>query len=250
MREKPFILVYPRDMLSSTAITAAAQKVGVRALVDVPPDVVESTPQVVVVEMGSITESRWQDRLRAVRERWPSVPVLAFGPHVDTAARRRARHLGATQVLSRHRFHHEWPQMLAAYTASQEDPTGCRDRPSPVALEGLALFDRGAYYECHELLEEAWRAEPRPCRDLYQGVLQFGIAMYHIRRGHYAGAMKMLRRAEHNLRNVPALCLGIDVARLRAALQEVRDTLQALGPERIHEFPETLFPRIPYHVAS
>jgi len=199
--------------------------------------------------MGSTSEQGWQERLRRARERWPTAPILAFGPHVDVEARQQARRLGATLVLSRNRFHHEWPLLLASYLAAAEDPTGCRGQPSALAQEGFRLFDEGAYYECHELLEEAWRAEQRPCRDLYQGLLQFGIALYHIQRGHYPGAYKMLRRAERHLRDLPATCLGVDVATLRSFIRQVQETLIALGPERLRHFPEELFPKVPYHVA-
>lgn len=203
-------------------------------------------PALVMVEMTSGEDSTWQRVLTTVRERWPDVPVIAFGPHVDVTGRQAARRLGASQVLSRGRFFREGPAMVASYVAALADPTGCGDPPDEVAREGMRLFDAGEYYECHELLEEAWRAEQRPCRNLYQGILQLGIALYHIRRGHFAAALKMLRRAEHHLRPLPDVCRGIDVARLREMTRQIHETLLELGPEGIGRFPQHLFARLPY----
>ena len=42
--------------------------------------------------------------------------------------------------------------------------------------------------------ERAWMAESRPIRDLYQGVLQVGLAFLQIEQGNWAGALKMFRR--------------------------------------------------------
>ena len=60
---------------------------------------------------------------------------------------------------------------------------GQDESPPKLLLEGIAQFNRGDYWECHETLEALWRREARPLRDLYQGILQVGVACYHIRRG-------------------------------------------------------------------
>ena len=54
---------------------------------------------------------------------------------------------------------------------------------APVLLRrGIAQFNRGEFFEQHETLEDLWREEPRPIRTLYQGILQIGVALYHVQR--------------------------------------------------------------------
>ena len=79
-------------------------------------------------------------------------------------------------------------------------PEGWDDTLSAAARTGLLEFNRGAYFEQHEFLETAWRAEARPVRALYQGILQIGLAFLQIQRGNWPGAIKMFRRGLPRLR--------------------------------------------------
>ena len=79
------------------------------------------------------------------------------------------------------------PLLAAARTdvlADGELPPGVR--------EGIALFNAGAYYEAHEVIEFEWHAERGPVRQLYQGILQIGIGVHHARNGNRAGAILKL----------------------------------------------------------
>jgi predicted metal-dependent hydrolase len=115
--------------------------------------------------------------------------------------------------------------------------------PSRV-MRGIEEFNRGEFFEQHESLEAAWRAEPRPVRELYQGILQVGVACYQIERGNLPGALKMFERGLRRLRQFAPECLSIDVSRLIADAERVRDEAQQLGPERLNELDRSLFPRI------
>ncbi|MGQ9767270.1 MAG: DUF309 domain-containing protein [Anaerolineae bacterium] len=119
------------------------------------------------------------------------------------------------------------------------------DAPLPEAFSlAVAQFNAGEYWECHETLEKLWVAERRPVRDLYQGVLQVGVAFYHLRNGNYAGAIKMFRRALPRLYDLPPVCQGLHVAELVAAARAVHDAAVALGPGRIGELDLTALPKI------
>jgi len=69
---------------------------------------------------------------------------------------------------------------------------GCEDAPPPGLLAGIELFNAREFYECHEVLEEIWLAEPERIRTLYQGILQVGVAFYHLGRGNFRGATSLL----------------------------------------------------------
>lgn len=106
---------------------------------------------------------------------------------------------------------------------------------------GIQLFNEGDYFEAHEHLELAWRAEPSPKRYLYIGILQAGIAYYHIQRRNYRGALKVIGRARRWLNQLPAWYGGVHIARLRADLDAVEAEVRRLGPGRLDTFDETLF---------
>src|SRR5690606_27214287 len=119
-----------------------------------------------------------------------------------------------------------------------------QDPLSPKARAGVEAFNRGDYFEQHELFEEAWIEEPRPIRELYQGILQVGVAFLQIEKGNWAGALKTFRRGLPRLRDLPPVCQGIDVASLRQAAQAIHQEITALGPGRLHEFDRSRFPQI------
>ena len=86
--------------------------------------------------------------------------------------------------------------------------------------------------------------EPRPIRLLYQGILQVGVALYHVQQHNWRGAMKVLARATPKLAHFEPTCMGIDVRRLLADTHSIHQHLAQLGPERISEFDPALFPII------
>jgi predicted metal-dependent hydrolase len=97
----------------------------------------------------------------------------------------------------------------------------------PRAVEGLRRFNAGEYFEAHEELEAAWRAEKGSVRDLYQGILQLGVACYHLERGNYRGALKVIRRCREKLALFPDEVLGIPLAQVKDDAQRLQTYLEA-----------------------
>lgn len=53
------------------------------------------------------------------------------------------------------------------------------------------------YFECHEILEEHWKEDPRGDRKPHWvGLIQIAVGLYHHRRGNFAGAKRMLTNAK------------------------------------------------------
>ena len=118
--------------------------------------------------------------------------------------------------------------------------------PSPLLGEGIRLFNQGRWFEAHEVLEEAWLAEPTPLRRLYQGILQVGVCLHHARRGNRAGALSLLDRGMSLLAPFEPRRLGVDVERLVRDAAAARRALAAPGgmeafdwsnPPRVHWEP-------------
>jgi predicted metal-dependent hydrolase len=120
----------------------------------------------------------------------------------------------------------------------------CGEAPPPGLLAGIAQFNAGEYWECHETLEELWRVEPDHIRYLYQGILQVGVGFYHLRRGNWRGAVNKLRSGLAYLAPSAPACLGVDVARLRAEAGDILATLDTLGPARLGEYNAGSLPTV------
>jgi uncharacterized protein len=59
---------------------------------------------------------------------------------------------------------------------------------------GIHLFNRCAFFECHEALEEIWMPERGPRRLFLQSLIQIAVAFYHVQRGNPVGAERQLRK--------------------------------------------------------
>ncbi len=116
----------------------------------------------------------------------------------------------------------------------------CEESLPPLAEEAIRLFNAGEYHAQHDLFEEVWRAEPRRIRDLYQGVLQVGLAYYQIVQGNRRGALKMFKRSERWLKNLPDVCQTIDVAALKADAARAKAAVLALTDATMGDFDMTL----------
>jgi len=179
------------------------------------------------------------------------IPALCYGAHVKEETEQEARARGAQAVLDRAHFLQELPDLIQEYAvlpdrvALQET---CQRLLSPLAVHGLELFNRGEYFEAHEVLEEAWNEDQTPGRELYRAILQIAVAYLQIERGNYNGALKMFLRVRQWIDPLPERCRGVDVARLRADAEVAYERLQTLGRERIAEFDPSLLQPVQYRL--
>ncbi len=116
----------------------------------------------------------------------------------------------------------------------------CDGELHPRAREGIRLFNEGRYFEAHEELEAAWKEERGRVRQLYQGILEAAVTYLHIRRGNFAGALKVYGRSMRWLRQWPENCRGTDVGQLRRDLDAAITEMQRLGEGRWGEFDQAL----------
>jgi predicted metal-dependent hydrolase len=104
-------------------------------------------------------------------------------------------------------------------------------RPIPAAARrrafeaGVAAYDRGDFFEAHELLEPAWMGTAEPAeRDLLQGLIKLAAAYVHGVRGNPLGIARNLVGARDRLADAidspAAAASGIDVAALVAAIDD------------------------------
>lgn len=245
---QPTVLVYTNDLYFGARIEDVVEKLGGRVqTAETAPDLAAGlgeVPVLAIVELGPGGEGDWMQAVQYARKWTRGIPIVAFGSHVDTAARDAARAAGCDVVWSKSRFVQELPALVERHVAPKAAMAGCDEKPNELVRQGLALYNAGHYYKCHDALEAAWVADRRPCRQLYQGLLQLAVSLHHIEQGNYNGADKMFRRAINKFQRLPDRCQGFDVAALLQASRELRQTLLALGPGRLADFPRQLYPSL------
>jgi len=122
--------------------------------------------------------------------------------------------------------------------------SACKKPLHPEAVEGIRLYNEGKYFDAHELLEIAWRAEPEPDRRLYQGILQAGIAFMHARNGYAKGVFSMYERCRVWLSPWPDCCRTINIGQLKSDLQQLIEHFSTLPTEQPFEIDPTIFTQI------
>ncbi len=174
-------------------------------------------------------------------------PIYAFGSHVDVETLRRARAAGADHAWARSRMMEQLVEVVDRHISPPvRKPEGCDDPPSRAAVAGLLAFNQGRYFDQHEYLELAWNEETRPVRDVYQGILQVGVAFLQMERGNRRGALKMFRRGLPKLRGLAEVCQGIRVGAFRSKAERIHRALSALGPEAPVETAGISFPDVDF----
>ncbi len=99
--------------------------------------------------------------------------------------------------------------------------------------QGIELFNRGDFYECHDTFEEIWLQESSDRQPFLQGLIQAAVAFHHYRHGKSGAARTMLRLSLEKLSGYPDAAEGIDLSRLRGELETWKRALdQSLSSPR------------------
>ena len=240
---RPPVLVLVDDLIFSTRIADVIRQQGGEPVLIGSPEAfragLERWPVLILIDLHALPAEQWHPEVQRAKilPQSRNIPIYAFGSHVATEALQAARQAGCDHVWARSRFVQELPGLVADHI--NPPPVyleGWDDSPSALFLEGVELFNAGQFYRQHEVFEEHWMEDERPVRDLYQGILQIGVAFHHVERGNYRGAIKMLRRGLLRLRPLPPVAQNLDVASLRRSARAIHDELVILGPERMSEF--------------
>lgn len=245
---RPLVIALAPDPRLAEQIVQAATSAGAQTETVATADALwrafDRWPALVMVDLAAAdweTPVRWASNQPHTR----AIPIVAVSRAPDVEQARLARAAGCVEVWAAADLIPALPGRLDALLRPPTRWVVGWDTPPPPALcHAIEQFNAGAYWECHETLEGLWVAERRPIRDLYQGILQVGVAFHHLQRRNYAGAIKLLRRGLPRLRDLPEVCQGVEVAALAAAARAVHDAVVALGPARIGEVDLAALPKI------
>src|SRR5580698_9901999 len=82
----------------------------------------------------------------------------------------------------------------------------------PRYLAGIVLFNRGDFFEAHEVWESLWMETHGPERKFYQSLIQAAVGLLHFCNGNLRGAAKLYRSSRDYMERYGSAHLGLDIA--------------------------------------
>src|SRR5919206_3766700 len=81
----------------------------------------------------------------------------------------------------------------------------------PRYLAGIVLFNRGDFFEAHEVWEQLWMETHGPEKPFVQGLIQAAVGLCHFCNGNIRGAVKLYHSSREYLRRYGPHHLGLDL---------------------------------------
>lgn len=103
-------------------------------------------------------------------------------------------------------------------------------------------FNKGEYYECHDLLEEIWMEDKR--NKFLQGMLQVAVAIYHFESGNIYGSRALFNSAYKYLQPYRPRSWDLNLEPVIKFIEEALSVLPKEDKISIKEVKATNFPQI------
>jgi predicted metal-dependent hydrolase len=85
----------------------------------------------------------------------------------------------------------------------------------------IERFNRQAYFEAHDVLEELWLKTTGDHRDFYKGLIQTAAVFLKLQQGKPEPAVRLAQRAAAHLEKYPPLCECLSVETVLGWLRDV-----------------------------
>jgi predicted metal-dependent hydrolase len=96
--------------------------------------------------------------------------------------------------------------------------------------EGVALFNRGLFFEAHDVWEDLWAGTRGPERDFLRGLIHCAVGCYHLNAANLEGARSQLARCREALDTYAPVHGGLDVAALLVLVENYLERAAAEDP--------------------
>lgn len=106
--------------------------------------------------------------------------------------------------------------------------------------QGIAEFNQGEFYACHDTLEAIWMISTTPEKPFFQGILQLAVALYHLGNHNWRGAVILLGEGMRRLEPFEPSYLDVNVSDLLDRTSPWLETLQQSGPEQVEAIASAL----------
>lgn len=88
-------------------------------------------------------------------------------------------------------------------------------------------FERGAYFDCHEILEALWLQAQTVEKMFLQALIQYVVALHHWQQGQLKGTLSLLRKAQTKVQYLSDPSLKVWQERVSTALTEAQKQSEA-----------------------
>jgi predicted metal-dependent hydrolase len=113
----------------------------------------------------------------------------------------------------------------------------------PRYLAGIVLFNRGDFFEAHEVWESLWMETFGPEKQFYQGLIQAAVGLCHFCNGNVRGAVKLYRSSRDYMKRYGSPFMGLDQTAFWNAMERCfAGLLAASEPTREVTIQEELIP--------
>lgn len=100
-------------------------------------------------------------------------------------------------------------------------------------LKGIRQFNERKFFDCHETLEDVWRAYLETDREFIQGIIQVAVAYYHLGRDNPVGFKKLVDRGLPRVKKYDRLYFGLDMENFVAKVEKDYSLLESeVFPDR------------------
>jgi predicted metal-dependent hydrolase len=124
----------------------------------------------------------------------------------------------------------------SARIAQMVEPFG-NEKPDPHYSSYFDCFNRGLFFEAHEVIEELWlRDKHGPNGAFYKGLIQFAGAFVHLQKDRLRPAAALFKLALANLEKYPREHERLNLA---AVCQLIQKWLGSLGSSHFEKNPLT-----------
>src|ERR1700748_2661962 len=97
----------------------------------------------------------------------------------------------------------------------------------PLLARGIEHFNRGEFFEAHEVWEEAWTPERDPRRRFLQSLIHVAVGSYHATRGNPEGASRQLRKALRKMQAFVPEYESVNTEQLSRDARALLETVEA-----------------------
>lgn len=106
----------------------------------------------------------------------------------------------------------------------------------------IEQFNKGEYYECHDLLEEIWMEDKR--NKFLQGLLQLAVAVYHFENGNISGSRALFNSSSKYLQPYRPKHWDLDLEVIIKYIEKALSILPDKKKISLDEIKKIEFPKI------
>lgn len=115
---------------------------------------------------------------------------------------------------------------------------------NPLYLAGIECFNRGDYFDSHEVWEDLWNETRGPSRDFLKGLIQAAVCLHHLGNGNWHGTTKLLGSSRGYLFPYQPVYWGLDVGAFLQSMAETVAAARAAADPATAESPRAGGPQI------